>query len=138
MHARISNVSHADQNENTATTDEALRSLRDRNNIRASLTRAFKSVSVTCLPVPHIAINEKSVTLAETTPQSQHAIQQLRAKLGRAAATPLQFGGATVSVELLSNIVPALVEAVNTGARDICPPTMMEAIQASMQVHIAY
>jgi hypothetical protein len=77
-------------------------------------------------------INERSVTLAETAPQFQHAIQQLRAKLGRAAAVPLQFGGATVSVDLLKSIMPALVEAVNTGARDICPSTMMEAIQANM------
>jgi hypothetical protein len=123
---------HAEQNENAATTDEGLRSLRDRNNIRASLTRAFKSVSVTCLPVPHIDINERSVTLAETAPQFQRAIEQLRAKLGRAAATPLQFGGATVSVDLLKSIMPALVEAVNTGARDICPHTMIEAIQTNM------
>jgi hypothetical protein len=106
--------------------------VRGRNEIRRNLKAVFKTVSVKCLPEPHAAIKRRNVTLAETTPEFQAAINSFRADLAQRLREPSVFGGSTVSAGLLKSILPALVDAVNNGAKDICPPTMMEAIHANM------
>jgi hypothetical protein len=85
-----------------------------------------------CLPQPHPEVNARPVLLKDTSQQFQNAITSFRTDLAKRLLEPSVFGGSIVSAGLLKSIMPALVDAVNAGAKDICPPTMMEAIHTNM------
>jgi hypothetical protein len=128
----VAHSNYTQDEDNEDLSDQAVVAVKTRNEIRKNLKAAFKTVSVVCLPQPHPDVNRRSVTLAETTPEFQAAVNSFRADLAQRLLEPSVFGGSTVSAGLLKSILPALVDAVNNGAKEICPPTMMEAIHINM------
>jgi hypothetical protein len=59
------------QDEAVAETDEELDAFKQRNECRDALKRAFASVRIICLPLPHVEIGYGFMSLTETSLEFQ-------------------------------------------------------------------
>ncbi|KAG5183520.1 hypothetical protein JKP88DRAFT_316589 [Tribonema minus] len=116
-----------------ADTDKAEAAMRDRNCAREALKRAFTSTALFTLPVPHPeATRRGALPISDATQDFVDAAEGLRAHIVSCLARPPHaFGNEVITSAIACGALPGIVKAVNDGAKDLSPPTIVEALHMS-------
>jgi hypothetical protein len=123
------------QDDDDVDSEEEMAAIGARNEVRKALRRAFKSHAVFALPPPHrdvLNTDDLSVSNADLTDAFGDAVAGLRGHISECLrGAPHTFGADVITPQLACAVLPAVVAAVNEGAKDLPPPTMVAALHMS-------
>ncbi|CAM9938236.1 unnamed protein product [Ectocarpus fasciculatus] len=109
-------------------TFEAAKDGIERNLIRTTLKKAFKSITFHTMPSPHANIGLGAVPLSAVTPEFSASLGQLRRIIAGYLASPHTFADQKIfGGQRINDIVRGLCKSINDTGK-ICPPSVFEAI----------
>jgi hypothetical protein len=87
-----------------------------RNLARVNLLEAFESITVWLFPAPvaNTANLKDKIRFEQLQPAFQEKLRDLRKKLTTQLQQPMRFGGKPLTARLLSQMMPALVDTLNS------------------------